>query len=42
MKTLTYDLCLLVTDKGKEMFGLTRLQTDNIMLIATTAFAQQE
>jgi hypothetical protein len=42
MKISTYDPCLLITDEGKEMFGLTRLQTDNTMSIATTAFAQQE
>jgi hypothetical protein len=42
MKTSTYDLCLLITDKGQEMFGLTRLQTDDTLSIATTAFARRE
>jgi hypothetical protein len=42
MRTSTYDLCLLITDEGQEVFGITGLQTDDILLIVTPAFAQRE
>jgi hypothetical protein len=42
MKTSTYDPCLLVTDEGQDMFGITGLQTDDTLSIVTEAFAQRE
>jgi hypothetical protein len=42
MKTSSYDPCLLVTDEGQEIFGLTGLQTDDTLSITTTAFSKRE
>jgi hypothetical protein len=42
MRILTYDPCLLITDKGQEVFGITGLQTDDTLLIVTLAFARRE
>ena len=42
MLTLTYNLCLLITDKGLNLFSITRLQTDNTLSVITLDFAQRE
>lgn len=42
MRTSTYDPCLLITDEGDTMFGITGLQTDDTISIVTQAFAQRE
>ena len=41
MITLTYNLCLLIT-ATKDMFGLVRMQTDNILLLADDDFATKK
>jgi hypothetical protein len=38
MRTLTYNLYLLIIDKGQEVFSLTELQIDNTITIATANF----
>jgi hypothetical protein len=42
MRTSTYDPCLLMTEEGQEVFGLTGLQTDDTITIATANFARRE
>jgi hypothetical protein len=42
MRTSTYDPCLLITDEGQEVFGITGLQTDDTLSIVTPAFARRE
>jgi hypothetical protein len=42
MRTSTYDPCLLITDEGQEVFGITGLQTDDTLSIVTLAFARRE
>lgn len=42
MRTSTYDPCLLITNEGQEVFGITGLQTDDTLSIVTPAFAQRE
>jgi hypothetical protein len=37
-----YDPCLLITDKGPEVFGMTGLQTDDTLSVVTRSFAQRE
>ena len=42
MTTSTYDPCLLITNGGKETFGLVGLQTDDTLAIGTSAFSSTE
>ncbi|KAF2471784.1 uncharacterized protein BDR25DRAFT_222077, partial [Lindgomyces ingoldianus] len=39
IKTLLYNLCLLITYKGLIVFSITGLQTDNTLSIVTANFA---
>jgi hypothetical protein len=42
MFSLTYNPCLLITDKGTNLFSITRLQTNNTLSIVIKDFAQRE
>lgn len=42
MRVSTYDPCLLITDQGKDTFGITGLQTDDTISIATPEFSKKE
>ncbi|KAF1357358.1 hypothetical protein EJ07DRAFT_128845 [Lizonia empirigonia] len=42
MATSTYDPCLLITNRGREVFGIVGLQTDDTLAIGTSAFSSAE
>jgi hypothetical protein len=42
MSTLTYDPCLLVTNRDADAFGLVGMQTDNTLMLRTAAFSSLE
>ena len=42
MFTSLYNLCLLITNKGPNLFSITELQTDNTLSVVTLDFVQQE
>ncbi|EFQ85112.1 hypothetical protein PTT_20027 [Pyrenophora teres f. teres 0-1] len=37
--TLTYDLCLLITNSDADVFGIVGMQTDNTIILGTPAFS---
>ena len=42
MATSTYDPCLLITNGGPDTFGIVGLQTDDTLIIRTSAFSDAE
>jgi hypothetical protein len=42
MSTLTYNPCLLVTNRNVDAFGLVGMQTDNTLMLRTAAFLSLE
>lgn len=42
MQTSTYDPCILITSGDKKAFGLVGMQTDDTLMLGTTAFSTME
>jgi hypothetical protein len=42
MATLTYDLYLLITNSDANVFGIVGMQTDDTIMLGTTAFLSLE
>ena len=39
ISTSTYDLCLLITNRNYNAFGIVGIQTDNTLILGTDAFS---
>jgi hypothetical protein len=42
MSTLTYDPCLLITNRDADAFGLVSMQTNDTLMLRTAAFLSLE